>query len=158
MTLEERFVAEYDEQGLSAAEEPQRDEAGRWLPGGPSPNPTGRPKGITPVRLTADLRAALPEPPTVAHRKAAAIGAGVPESEVPDFPTLQDLMRWTREIRALQGNDRDFSQIFDRVDPKPNRVDVAVGPPKRAPVPDGAPADPEREEAESFYDSLHDED
>lgn len=125
---------------------------GRWLPG-TSGNPAGMPRGT--FSLARHERKRLGEPPTEQQRRQAAIGAGVKESEVPHLDCLGSLLGWVAEMRALAGHGTDFAQIFDRLDPKPNKVDVAVERPKRSQVPEGAPADVEREASEEFYDRLH---
>ena len=134
--------------------DPARDVAGRWQKG-VSGNPNGRPKGR--YSFGPGLDRNLRGPVTPRHVKAAAIGAACAEADVPtDCACAGDLMAWVAVQRALQGQDAPFREIADRTDPKPNKVDVSLGPARRAAVPDGAPGDVERESAESFYDDLAD--
>jgi len=128
-----------------------RDASGRWLKG-VSGCPAGRPVGRYSIvqRMDRGMKGPISE----AHRTAAAIGCACRTSDVPEFEVLGELVVWVKEMRALMGHDADFKEIGDRLDPKPNKVDMTIGPPKRAAVPDGAPGDAEREAAESFYDSL----
>ena len=131
---------------------PRRDSAGRWLPGC-SGNPAGRQDGRP--KLSDVLRRMSAEPPEELHYATAAAVLGLERCLVPVVERLVDLYAWVESIRGLASVDA-FREVFDRLDPKPQRVDLTTGgAPLRAPVPAGRPENAERDAAEDFYDELH---
>lgn len=87
----------------------QRDEKGRWKPGGPSPNPDGRPRGRT---LTEDIREEL----------------SLQAPGLPDGVTKQRALAKLMVTDTLKDrNSKVAGRTIDRVDPLPKRIEVSAG-------------------------------
>jgi len=141
-----------DKQGLPAAFCGDRGPNGQFVPGHSTRGVARKRKTLREVMSEAWQRPG----DTEAAVRVAAYAAGCKEDEVPEDAkvSVESLVAWVFSMRSLGGSVEHFREIGDRVDPKPQRIQLdATLTAKRAPI-TGSMNPGEAEAALDYYNQL----